>query len=72
MIKIGNKSVANVDVVLKALEDYRLNISEIKKSARAIVSPAMNIWDKYSEINLIKNKCSDIFIIVKGMLEMEI
>ena len=28
MIKIGNKSVENVDVILKALEDYRLNSSE--------------------------------------------
>ena len=64
------------------MEDYRLNISErvkqhdlerIKKnSAIAIVSPAMNIWEKYSEINLIKNKCSDIFIIVKGILEKRI
>ena len=54
------------------MEDYRLNISEIKKSARAIVSPAMNIWEKYLEINLIKNKCSDIFIIVKGILEKRI
>lgn len=31
----------------------------------------MNIWDKYSEINLIKNKCSDIFIIVKGNVKIE-
>ena len=69
---MDNKSIENEDVVLKALEDYRLNISEIKKVDRAIVSPAMNIWEKYLEINLIKNKCSDIFIIVKGILEKRI
>ena len=28
MIKMDNKSVENEDVVLKALEDYRLNSSE--------------------------------------------
>lgn len=28
MIKIDNKSVENEDIVLKALEDYRLNSSE--------------------------------------------
>ena len=32
---MDNKSVENEDVVLKALKDYRLNISEIKKECQS-------------------------------------